>query len=721
MRWQRTARLAIAAFVIVFAAFVFLALRQNRQVPPPAESPRTDDEARAEAHGGVEHTITENGRIVFAIKAAHELVYPDGRVRLTGDPTLMLPERNGKTLTVRGTTIELTTPPDKPKELTNATVTGDVRLEASDGLVVTATEAHYDHRTAMVVVPGHVQFSRGRMSGTADGARYDQNKDVMTLLANASIDIAADDQGAGATTATASAAEIARAEHVTRLMGNARIVSAGRTTEASAITLYTTEDDKLVKKMELRGGSRISGGTGTGGGPQNLSAADIDVTYGPDGRAIQQILLMRNASLELPGAAGSAGRRIDGNRIDIAFAPDGATVTSLDARERVRVELPAQGDEPAKEIRSASLTASGKEAAGIEHARFEGNVEYRETRPARGNVAAIDRTTHAQRLLVDTAPGFGALQKADFRGHVRFVDAKTSGEAPRMVYQVAKDLLELSAPAGEQGAPPRVNDGQVDVRARVITFSPATRELEADGDVRSSLLPRKATDGSRLPSMLKENQPVLVSANRLEYDSEKATAMYTGNARLWQEQTSIDAGSILLEDKTGNLTARTSVRTVMFFDDTDPKTKVRKPARTTGTADTLVYEDEKRIATYTGTPKAQAHLVGPQGDVTGNRIQLTLADKENQLERAVAEGNVVVVEGRRRAKGDHLTYTAATETYVMTGKPVEVEERSPPNCGDTTGATLTFRRAVDNVEVVGIPGVVTTHFTPKPCGGPTPN
>jgi lipopolysaccharide export system protein LptA len=717
MRWQKAARIAIAAFVIVFAAIVFLALRQNRPVPP-SESPRTDDEARVEARGGIEHTMTENGRIVFAVKAADEFVYPDGRTKLTGDPTLTLPERGGRTVTVRGDTIELRTPPDKPKDLTTAVALGNVRLEASDGLVMTAAEARYDHQTGIMSVPGMVAFSRDRMAGTATGATYDSGRDVLSLLANATITVAPDAAGQGATHATAERAEIARGEHTTRLAGAARIVSEGRTTEAAHITLFTTEDDKLVTKMEMRGAARIVGGTGAGGGPQDLSAEDIDVIYGPDGRTVQRLALMQRASVQLPGSAGG-GRRIEGSRIDITMAPDGATVSALEAAGGVRVQLPSEGTDPAKQISAATLSATGTDA-GIETARFDGNVEYRETRPAAGKLAAIDRTTHARRLVARTAPGFGALQQADFTGQVRFVDGSTTGEAPRLLYHVARDRIDLSSVQGEAGPPPRVNDGQVDVRARTIAFSPGTRELRADGDVRSSLLPGKGEEAGKRPSMLKPDQAVLVSSNRLEYDSAKSTAVYTGAARLWQEQTSVDAASILLDDTTGNLTARGDVRTVMFFEDTDPKTKVRKPARTTATSEHLVYEEEKRLATYTGSPKTQAHLVGPQGDVTAEIIRLTLLPGANELEHAVAEGRVIVVEGGRRATGKHLTYTAATETYVMRGTPVEVEERTPPNCGVTTGATLTFRRAVDNVEVVGIPGLVTTHFTPKPCGGVIP-
>jgi lipopolysaccharide export system protein LptA len=163
------------------------------------------------------------------------------------------------------------------------------------------------------------------------------------------------------------------------------------------------------------------------------------------------------------------------------------------------------------------------------------------------------------------------------------------------------------------------------------------------------------------------------------------------------------------------MTARGRVRTVMFFDDVDPKTKQRKPMQTTGTADELVYEDAKRLATYTTGSTASAHIVGPQGDVTAETIRLFLKPKDNELERAEADGKVTVKEGQRVARGDHLVYTAADETYVLKGNPLEVDRFETKECTRTMGVTLQFRRGDDTLIVDGIPGVTPFNTKPIPC------
>jgi hypothetical protein len=131
----------------------------------------------------------------------------------------------------------------------------------------------------------------------------------------------------------------------------------------------------------------------------------------------------------------------------------------------------------------------------------------------------------------------------------------------------------------------------------------------------------------------------------------------------------------------------------MFFEETDAKTKKRQLVETRATGDTMVYDDAKRLATYTTGPTAKAHIVGTQGDVTADTIRLYLKKDLNELERAEADGSVTVKEGNRTAKGNHLKYTTADETYILDGTPVEVEEKTPTECTVTIASSVKFQRS----------------------------
>jgi lipopolysaccharide export system protein LptA len=114
-----------------------------------------------------------------------------------------------------------------------------------------------------------------------------------------------------------------------------------------------------------------------------------------------------------------------------------------------------------------------------------------------------------------------------------------------------------------------------------------------------------------------------------------------------------------------------------------------------------VYDDAKRVATYTGN----AHLIGSEGDVTAEKLELFLVSGANELERAEgygANGTVIVKEPGRVATGARLTYTAKDQTYLMTGTPVEAVETAPQDCKKSVGTVLTFQRgAVDRLKMTG--------------------
>ena len=720
MRWQKTARLAIAAFVLVFAAVVVFTLRRPTTPKVPATTPRKVEGTLAETHGGATYRSTDpTGKLQFEISFDGQLTYPEGRTVLT-NAVITLPDRNGRTVKIHGREVQVTSGQKGITDLVNAKITNGAKLTTSDGLEVESQEATYDKKGGLLTIPGDVKFKRARLSGSGIGATYDEAKDVLWLLDRAHMVVTPDEKGAGAVDATAGSAGLARADHYVRLSRSAHVVSDGRTLDADELTIQLTPDDRLIQNMALRGNSRITGAAG--GGPENMSATNIDLTYAPDGRTLQQAKLMENAVATLSGAPGSGPRQISARNIDLVLGPDGSTVTKLLATQNVQVDIPATPDAPARRINSATLTGGGPN--GLETANFTGGVTFREMRPASKTAPATERTGRSQRLEVATLPGLGAIQQADFRGNVSIVDGATTAEGPRIIYKVAQDSFDIAPSSGDPGPPPSVNDGRILVNARTIRFTMGSKKLSAETDVRASIQPAKkdgktaaganagAAPGAQTPSLLKQDEVVNATSNRLESDGVTGIATFTGDARMFQGQTSILADTLVVEDKTSNLTGRGRVRTSMMFEEVDSKTKTRKLVETKATGDTMVYEDAKRLITYTTGPTATAHIVGSQGDVTADSIRLFLKKEVNELDRAEADGNVIVKEGQRTGTGDHLTYTAADETYILDGMPVEVEERSPTTCRVTVASSIKFQRSTVST-FVGNNGV--TPAMTKPC------
>ena len=344
---------------------------------------RANPKALFESGPGVRKSF-DFGKLGCELKYEKLLSYEGGRSKM-GGVTLTLPDRNGRTLVVTADEGEFVAPGDTPAESADGKLNGHVKLTTDNGFEVLAAEATYAGKTGILTIPGPVTFTKGRMKGSGVGATYDRNRDVIWLLADARITVTPDAAGAGAIDGSAAKAGLARADNFVKLEGTARLTTETRTAEADVITAYLDEKGEKVRTMELREHSRI---TSTGANADRMTARNIDLMYGDDGRTLQSSKLMEGSVLEFPGTGGAGSKRIAGTTIETRMSPDGATVTNLTAQENVQVDLPVEGDSPARRIKSATLRATGAPGQGIQNAVFEGGVDFAETRPARQDAGA---------------------------------------------------------------------------------------------------------------------------------------------------------------------------------------------------------------------------------------------------------------------------------------------------------------------------------------------
>ncbi len=717
LSWQRWLRFGLGLFVVAFAIMLAVSLRHpsRRSAPPP-------NEAKLDAKAVVQGTkgrlvLSKGSELDVVVDYEQLLTYSDGSSKLTG-VNAKLPQRENRDFTVKAREGRV------GNNQENIEVEGAVELAASDGLVVHAERATYAKSEAMVRAPGPVTFSQGRMSGSATGMTYDQRGDVLTLLERAIIHIAADEQGQGATDIASNVATFARRDKFVHFEKSVTIVRAGQTTTTNDAVAYLTEDGKHVRLFALRGSSRVAGEGTSAGSLKTMAARDIDLAYGPDGQTLQHAVLTAGGVIELTGDTPSTVRRIAGEAIDLTLGPDGTTVIGLIARDRVQLDLPAENGTPARVIRSATLQGSGEPGKGLTGAVFSGGagqVEFREAPPA----PAAPRVARSATMELAMQGGFGSIESARFGGGVRFEEGDMAAVARDALYVLAKGTLNLSGNDVKTSRPPQVVDEEATIEARKIDIGLEGRKIVAVEAVKSDLRPKKPAPAgkappagakpaaagrncgaaglppcpaqpgqTRLPAILKQDQPVSATSDRLDYDGGASHAVYTGHAQLWQGDTTIKGDRIVLDDEKGDLSASGNVVTNMMLVQVNDKTKTKDQVHSTASAKDLVYTDEIRRATYTGN----AHLNGPQGDLSADKIELYLKESGNEVDRleAYTGVNLKTPEGRK-ATGARLTYLSADERYTMTGPAVKIEEE----CRETTGKTLTFFRSADRIIVDG--------------------
>lgn len=681
MRWQRRARLVAAAVAIAIAAGVAVRLRPRTSARTDTPVPRTDPNAVVESAGGI---ISRTNREHEDVRVQYDrlLSYSNGTSKLLG--VKVTTERaGGRTFTVTGQQGEV------GDRESNVSVAGNVRVTASDGLELTTDRADYSDADGMVRAPGPVRFSRGRMSGAGTGFTYDNKQNILTILDAVTVRTAPDKAGAGGMEIEAGSLTFQRNDKLVRFDRTMKATREHEIIEAAAAIAHLSADEERIESVELRGNSHITGTKAAAGGLQALTGRDMDLKYGSGGAAIEHATIVGDAVIQVAGDHGQAGRQIAANTLDVTLAPDGTTPIALSARDNVRLTIPGEQKTPARTIAAQTLDSQGDAQHGLTTAHFAGNVVFSE------RTADLNRSGRSAVLDLALAPGFGSIDEARFAQNVRFNDGDLNATAAAARYVLTKGTLELTGSEPASPAPHVVN-AKVRVDAARIDVTLESGDVKAAGNVKSVIQPqkdRRGDDATHIPSMLKQDQPVNVTANDMTYDGNASRAVYTGAAQLWQAETTIKATSIAIDSKSGDLVAVGPVTTSAVLLQ-ENKEGQKERIRSIGSAKDFKYEDSARRATYSG----EAHLSGPQGDTTAPRIELYLNESGEEVERAEAYDGVTLRDQNRQTTGNRLTYRSADQSYVVTGTPVSIVDE----CGrETVARTLTFFRTTDRIIVDG--------------------
>jgi LPS export ABC transporter protein LptC len=689
-RWQRRARVLVGVSALAFAGFVAVQFKHRDSSGSSARTAvKTEPGAVVETTGGETLRFTLSKETV-RVASQRQLAYADGRSKLVG-VTVTAEDTEGKgTFTATGKEALVA------KDETAIELNGDVRLESAS-IRARTEHATFNKADNVVRSPGPTDVSEGKTSAHGIGMTFDRNADVLTILDQAVVQMA-DANGGAPALITCGAAIIARRDHYRRFERAVRMMRGGQLLEADVVVVHLADDDQRVVSVELQQNAKITASKAAVGALQELTGRLMNLEYGSSGDTIEHAVIDQDAVVTLAGEPGQAGRQIVASTLDIRLAPD-STPLALVAHDNVQLTLPADGAVPARTIRSNMLDAKGEAGRGLTRALFSGSVQYREAPVG----AASGKAAASQTLDVALKPGLSSIEDAHFAHAVRFESGQLAAQSAAARYDLDKGTLALSGTEPGSVAPHVVTE-QITVDAQKIDLTIEGPKMKATGAVKSVLQPVKkgASSDVKVPSMLNQDQPVYVLGNDLDYDGTKSLATYTGAAQLFQAETSVKAGTIVVDDKRGDLSASGDVISTtvleqnMTKETTDAKGEPPKKGRVNSIAKAkdMKYEDAARRLTYTGG----AQLSNPDGTMNADKIELYLKPSGNELDRLEAYDAMTLREQNRKTTGRRLTYTADDEKYLITGVPVTIVDE----CGrETTGKTLTFFKATDNVIVDG--------------------
>ncbi len=461
-------------------------------------------------------------------------------------------------------------------------------------------------------------------------------------------------------------------------------------------------------------GAQSQGAQGQGAQPANAAAGRVTLHFVE--RAGQQMLetvhaedgvrlSQKNRSGNLVAAAPPSPAKGGAQSQDIEMTVPAMDFIVKDGRllERAETSGPpqiviTQPDSNQKTVvTAAKFTAKFTEKNRL--ATLHGEPDAKIVNSKVGAPGQTERVSTSQMLDVVFLPDGGVASVAQ-TGGVAYADGTEKAWAQRGQYTTADQMLVLSGS-------PRVVDAGMTTTAQTIRMNRTTGDSIAEGNVKSTYSDLKAQpDGG----MLASSDPIHVTSRTMTAHRSPSVAVYTGDARLWQDANIVEAPTLQFDRDHRSLFAQgvaqgsgnvaQPVSSVLVQVD---KNGTVTPVRIT--SERLNYADAERRIFLDGGVTAKAS----DATMTGQQMTVFLLPRSQsqrgagpgtpgQVERIIAEHGVVITQPTRHATGDHLVYTAADDKFVLTGGAPSIFDAER---GKTTGDSLTFFRHDDKVLVEG--------------------
>ncbi|MGI8788426.1 MAG: LPS export ABC transporter periplasmic protein LptC [Pyrinomonadaceae bacterium] len=271
------------------------------------------------------------------------------------------------------------------------------------------------------------------------------------------------------------------------------------------------------------------------------------------------------------------------------------------------------------------------------------------------------------------------VQQFDAAGNAKFTELDRTGTADKITFTAGDGTVRLRGN-------PLVFDSRARAKANEIDWNTRDEKSFLRGKVSTTYVSQKQTGGAT--PFAQSNAPVFVTAENADFDHRTEIAVYTGNARAWQENNYVRADKLILNQKQGQLYGEGAVQSLLY-DAKKTENGVEKNVPVYAQSQKIYYFKDKNLLRY----ETDVDIRQGTDRILAGIANVYLNDK-NELAQTIAETNVVVTQPNRRATGDYAQYVAANDTIVLRGNPAQIEDAEN---GSTQGAEVTVNLRTNRV------------------------
>jgi lipopolysaccharide export system protein LptA len=719
----------ILALMIVIAGIAWVGvsyykLRNNKGfVMIPGEA-KLDTHVVSEVFG-YERRVTEGDRLKLLVKATKDITFADGHHELEDVTVQSFPDKG-----------------DKPDQITAhrsiydqetqiISFAGDVNIETRDALKAHSEQVVYNQKIGVAESNKEISFSRENVSGRANSGIIDSNNKKIDLHGDVSITVQPDAKiQAQAEKEKAHGEPITvRATHANFDQNALHLAFSGGATAEQGHDVMSGDNlngvlgpQKKLQKVEVRGNSYLrSMGEGRAA---EVHSKDMDFFFSEEQKLTKAVAtnevtarsLNAESQAELSGSSSldvnfvilnsqsllnemraggrttlrlgapqsrsndprAANKQLTADAINLFWRMSGRDLERAEAIGNAELIVdPVQ--------KSASAEKKTLAAPRFDCSFFEtGNLaqNFVATGDAKALIEPYQSSTHvgvktltSKKMTAVFARDTQDVERFDAEGSAKFNELDRNGTADNLSYIASNQVVRL------RGGEPIVWDSRARTKANEIDSDLAKKISYGRGKAATTYYSQEQTNGAAPFSNLKS--PVYVTADKFEFQHDAGVAVYTGNARLWQDDNFVRGDSITLFRDSKRMESSGHVQSALYQANRRSPSGAQSVVPVFGAADGMSYSDPDRVIHYEGNVDIR------QGTdrVTSEVADAYLLKDKGEVDHTVVQRNVVVTQPGRRGTGLWGQYTAADDSVVLKGDPARVEDAEQ---GTTQSGRLTM-------------------------------
>ncbi len=401
-----------------------------------------------------------------------------------------------------------------------------------------------------------------------------------------------------------------------------------------------------------------------GAANKRMTADAIRLYWRATGRDLERADVDGNAELQVEPvhASPTADRKTLNARLFVCdFFEAGniaRTCTASGGAKAVADPLQPSEKRATRTLTSQTMVAQFvRETQDIEHIDATGDARFTEAA----------RTLTSQKMAAQFSRETQALEKVDADGDAKFNELDRNGQAASISYTAGDGYVRM------RGGEPVAWDSRARIKATEIDSDTRNKITYGRGKATTTYYSQEQTNGAA--PFAKVKSPIFVAANSVEFQHESGVGIYTGAARMWQDDNFIKADRLVMRRELKRLEGEGNVQSALYQARRKEANGNRVVVPVFATSNSMSYTDADRLLQYAGNVDIR------QGTerIESAKADVFLLKDTYEVERTIAQQNVVVTQPGKRGTGDWAQYTAADETVMLTGKPARVEDAEQGN------------------------------------------